>query len=153
MIEYEVNICIFGIANKKRKVMNLKVILLLAMLVGFSACNTQKQTLVDPRENLISAINDAINLLENKDYKPFFEKYILPETLEMILSMKTIDEVVESFSEKKATRLLEALKLAKQNTPNYDESGNQATFSKEDIEGMSKSLVFKKVEKYWYIAN
>ncbi|RLD81345.1 MAG: hypothetical protein DRJ07_09370 [Bacteroidetes bacterium] len=133
--------------------MNLKVILLIMVLVGFSACKTQKQTIVDPRENLKSAVTDAISLLEKEEYKPFFEKYILPKNLEMVLTMKTMDEIIESFSKKKATRLLDALKLAKEATPKYDESGNQATFAKEDIEGLSKTIIFEKVDKYWYIAN
>ena len=133
--------------------MKFKIMVLLSLFVSFSACKTQKQTIVDPRENLVSAITDAIYLLENKEYQSFIEKYALPEDLEKILTKKPISELVEDFSGEKAEKVLEALKLASELEPKFDESGTKATFSKNDVGGMSKDIVFKKVDKYWYIAN
>ncbi len=133
--------------------MKFKIIVLFSLFVSFSACKTQKQTIVNPRENLVSAISDAIQLLENKNYQSFIEKYAMPEDLEKILKRESMDELVESFSDGKAEKVLKALKLASELEPKYDESGNKATFSKNDVGGMSKDMVFKKVEKFWYIAN
>ena len=133
--------------------MNLKIIILLALLLSFSACKTKKQTIVNPRENVISAITDAIFLLENKEYQAFIEKYAAPEDLEKILNKKSIDELVKDFAEGKAEKVLNVLKLASKLEPKYDKSGNKATFSKNEVGGMSKDMVFKKVEKFWYIAN
>ena len=133
--------------------MILKVGLLLVVLVGFSACKTKKLTIVDPRENLTSAINDAIHLLENKEYQSFIEKYAMPEDLEKILNKESMDDLVKGFADGKAEKVLNALKLARELNPEYDESGNKATFLKDDVGGMSKDMVFKKVDKFWCIAN
>ena len=133
--------------------MNLKVILLLVVLVVFSACKTKKLTIVDSRENLSSAINDAIHLLENKEYQAFIEKYAMPEDLEKILKRESMGDLVENFSDGKAEKVLNALKFARELEPKYDDSGNKATFLKGEVGGMSKNMVFKKVDKYWYIAN
>ena len=133
--------------------MKFKIIVLFSLFVSFSACKTQKQTIVAPRENLVSAISDAIQLLENKNYQSFIEKYAMPEDLEKILKRESMDELVESFSDGKAEKVLNALKLASELEPKYDESANKATFSKNDVGGMSKDMVFRKVDKYWYIAN
>ncbi|RLD80914.1 MAG: hypothetical protein DRJ10_06820 [Bacteroidetes bacterium] len=133
--------------------MKFKIIVLFSLFVSFSACKTQKQTIVNPRENLVSAISDAIQLLENKNYQSFIEKYAMPEDLEKILKRESMDELVESFSDGKAEKVLNALKLASELEPKYDESGNKAIFSKGDVGGMSKDMVFRKVDKYWYIAN
>ena len=132
--------------------MNTRVIAIFLLFVSLSACKTTKAP-TNPRENIATAIPDAIKMLTNEDYKTFFETYVMPETLEMILSSKSMDEMVESFSKKKAQQLLDALNLAKNATPKYDGSGKKVTFSKDDIKGMSKSLVFEKLGKYWYIAN
>jgi len=77
----------------------------------------------------------------------------MPEDLEKILKRESMDELVESFSDGKAEKVLNALKLASELEPKYDESGNKAIFSKGDVGGMSKDMVFRKVDKYWYIAN
>ena len=133
--------------------MKFKILILLSLFVSFSACKTKKLTIVDPRENLTSAINDAVHLLKNRAYQSFIEKYVLPDDLEKILTKKTISELVEDFSGEKAEKVLGALKLANELEPKFDESGNKAVFSKNDVGGMSKDMVFKKVGKYWYIAN
>ncbi len=133
--------------------MKFKIIVLFSLFVSISACKTQKQTIVDPRENLVSAINDAIHLLENKEYQSFIEKYALPEDLEKILKKESMDELVEGFSKGKAEKVLEALKFASELDPKYDETKTKATFSKAEVGGLSKDIVFKKVDKYWYIAN
>jgi len=133
--------------------MNFKIIVLFTLFLSFSACKTKKQTIVDPRENLISAITDAIFLLENKKYQSFIEKYALPEDLEKILKKESMDELVENFSKGKAQKVLNALKLAKELTPKFEENGSKAIFLKNDVGGMSKDMVFKKVDKLWYIAN
>ncbi len=132
--------------------MNFKTTFLLMILLVFSACNIQKKSKVNPRENLNTAIVYAIQLFKNKDYKSFLENYVLPEDLEVILQKMTMEDFVKKFAEKKAEKVLNALKSAKEISPEYDESGTIAIFSKDKV-GMHKDMVFKKVEKYWYLAN
>ncbi len=133
--------------------MKLNIIVILSLIIGFSACKTKKMTIVDPREDLISAITDAIHLLENKETQTFIEKYALPEDLEKILKKKSMSELVEDFSKGKGEKVLIALRLAKKLKPMYSESGNKASFLKSEVGGLSKDLVFTKFDNLWYLAN
>jgi len=108
---------------------------------------------LDPRENLETAIPVAIKLLEKKDCKLFLEQFVPPKLLENILKKVTIDEFAKKFSEEKSERLIAVLKEVEAAKPKLEQDGKLATFQLEKELAGKKSISFKKINKYWYIAN
>lgn len=107
----------------------------------------------DPRENLDTAIPEAIRLLEKKDYEGLLKGFVPPEVLEKITADKPLPDFAKSFGEKKAGKLLKVLSAVKGTMPTLSEDKALATFElKEPVEGKS-DIKFQKIDKYWYIKN
>lgn len=124
----------------------------LTALLFFASCKTQKQTIVDPREDINTAIIDCINLLEQKDYESLLSKYVHPDDLKRILEKQSISELSENFSKKKAGRLLNALKIAQGKDIEYIEDGTKGLIKLGESDGPDK-IVFRKKDKFWYISD
>lgn len=105
-----------------------------------------------PREKLDTAIAEGIRLLEAKEYASFLKSFVPPDVLKQ-LDGGSIDEFAKKFSEKKAGQLLAALKSVKNEKPKMDDDGKTATFEIKLEDAPRKTVVFKKIEKYWYISN
>lgn len=107
----------------------------------------------DPRENLDTAIPEAIRLLEKKDYEGLLKAFVAPLELERITAKKPLPEFVKQFGEEKADNLLTVLNAVKGTTPTLSEDKATATFEfKERIMGKG-DIKFQKIDKYWYIKN
>jgi hypothetical protein len=107
----------------------------------------------DPRGALETAIPEGIRLLEAKEYKPFIEKFALPEHLAKMKERGDFDEVVERFGKQDAPDLLGALKSIKDAKPTLDKEGNEATYELKRPVRDKKVIKFKKVDKLWYLNN
>jgi hypothetical protein len=125
-------------------------ILLLILIIGCKAQNTKVK---DPQSTIETSIDDCISLLEKKEYKTIFEKYIYPEDLKKILQDMTIDKLTLSFAEKKADRMLKGLKIARNKKIEYKENGSVGIIDLGEVESGPKDFVFRKVKDLWYISN
>lgn len=67
---------------KTRIVATWLVVTLIAGIV-----QAQDDTKADPREQLKTAVPEAIRLLEKKDYQTLLKQFILPQDLEKILKV------------------------------------------------------------------
>lgn len=106
----------------------------------------------DPRENLDTAIADAIRLLEKKEYKEMLKRYVDPKDLEKVTANTPLDEFAEQFGSRKAEQLLLVLKSIQGTKPMLDKDGTEATFQPK-MEVSKRSIKFGKVDKLWYIRN
>jgi hypothetical protein len=107
----------------------------------------------DPRENLNTAIPEAIRLLEAKEYKVFLKSFVIPEDFKRITATKSLEEFAKVFGERNGLKLLKVCKVIKDVKPTLDDTGTKATFAiNQEIAG-KKSITFVKVEKHWYIRN
>lgn len=104
------------------------------------------------REKLDTAIVEGIRLLEAKEYATFLRHFVPPDMLKQLGDDK-FDEFAKKFSEKKAGQLLAALKSVKNEKPKLDDDGTTATFDVKIEDAPRKTVVFKKIDKYWYISN
>src|SRR5690606_27356115 len=107
----------------------------------------------DPREKLETAIPEAIRLLEAKEYETMLKQFVRPDDLELILQTTTLEKLAEGFAGEKSEKLLQALKQIEDTKPMLDESGKIATYTLKEKVGGKMTLVFEKVDKFWYIAN
>ena len=107
----------------------------------------------DPRENLDTAIPEAIRLWEQKDYEGLLKTFVAPVDFERITAKKPLPEFAKQFGEEKADNLLTVLNSIKGTMPKLSEDKAMATFEfKERIMGKS-DIQFQKIDKYWYIKN
>lgn len=121
----------------------------------------------DPRENLETAVPEAIRLLEAKEYEVFLESFTPPVVLKKIKAGEdprmppqittitdiTFEEFARRFGERKAPTLLKVLKEIKNAKPTLDDTGTKATFALNEEINERKSLTFVKIKKHWYIQN
>ena len=106
----------------------------------------------DPRERLETAIEEAIRLLDKKDYTTFLSMFVPPEALAR--RRDTLEEFAAAFAGEKADRLLAALKQIRTATPAMSPEGTQATYQiSPRPERGPDSLRWNKIGKFWYIAN
>ncbi|OHB74747.1 MAG: hypothetical protein A2Z34_06395 [Planctomycetes bacterium RBG_16_59_8] len=107
----------------------------------------------DPRENLETAIPEAIRLLEAKEYVTFLTNFVNPDDFKRFTEGTTVDAFAKHFAGGNAEFLLKALQSIKEAKPTMENDGKRAVYEiKEKINGRDK-LVFVKVEKFWYIEN
>jgi hypothetical protein len=129
---------------------------LLFSILGFifiMNCKAQITTVKDPQTSIETSIEACISLLENKEYKTMLEKYVSLDDMEKILKEHTIDEFVLSFAEKKADRMLNALKLAKGKKIEYEENGTVGIIKFEKVESGPNEFIFIKIGELWYITD
>jgi hypothetical protein len=112
----------------------------------------------NPMENLDTVIPHGIRLLEAGKYKEFIEAFMPPESQKKKAQRKSMEEIAKEFGEKKAPRMLTALKAIKGTKPTLEDDGKNKTarfaFPEGAIEGQGpKSIVFVLIEKSWYIGN
>jgi hypothetical protein len=106
----------------------------------------------DPRENLETAIPEAIRLLEAKDYLALIKHFVHPDDLKKLEEQgKSPEKLAEQFGEKKAERLHAVLKEIKDKKPELNDDGSQAVFKVDDKPG--GVIRFHKSGKLWCIRN
>ncbi|MCG3179494.1 MAG: hypothetical protein BIFFINMI_01829 [Phycisphaerae bacterium] len=94
--------------------------------------------------DLAARIDEAVRLLEAKDYTALVNGFTLPETLKALKSQKTDTDLAKDM-EAKADQLLPKLKEAKTLRPTIAPDGNSAKFPND--------VAFQKVDAQWYLAD
>jgi hypothetical protein len=113
-----------------------------------------EQAQVKLREELPTAIGEAIRLLEAKEYENFLTSYFSPDVREQLAALKMdMAAAVNDIKGAHADAMLRALKSLKHRTPKYEKYGTVAVFPVEAPWGSTTLLTFVKVGKYWYIKN
>lgn len=108
----------------------------------------------DPRENLETALPEAIRRLEAKEYTSFLRDFVSPDDLKGITEQGPLDEFAKAFGEGKAAQLLQVLKSIVDAKPTLNESGNEATYELKDAPSDSKkTITWMKIGEFWYIQN
>ncbi|MEW5983254.1 MAG: hypothetical protein AB1806_12915 [Acidobacteriota bacterium] len=106
----------------------------------------------DPREQVETAIGEAVRLLESKDYRAFLLQFAPPDQVKARGGAQAALEAwVELFSAQ-ADHVLAAFTHARTRTPTYDAAGTTATFLLKGEIG-PPSLRMVKIGKYWYLGN
>jgi len=126
------------------------------VLLSLTSASLAEDAKPDPREELATAIPEAIRLLEAKKHSEFLENFVNPEDFKRITSKVPLADFAKKFAESdKSARLVKVLKLIKTSKPEYNDAKTTATYKfDEAVEGTSKKQInFVKVEKYWYISN
>ena len=129
--------------------------LIIGVTLALTLAMSQPQTpasQTDPRENLDTAIAEAVRLLEAKDHAAFLKSFIEPS---MLASRRdTFEEFSASFAGERADRLLAMLKHTRTLKPTMNAEGTIATYQPDPNAGVgTRSLRWQKTGRYWYIAN
>ena len=133
----------------------MRVLCMLVVLCASAALSVAiaEEGKAEPRENLETAIPEAIRLLEAKEYVTFLTNFVNPDDFKRFTEGTTVEAFAKHFAEGNADVLLKALQSIKEAKPTMENDGKRAVYDlKEKINGRDK-LAFVKVEKYWYIEN
>ncbi|MDB5387040.1 MAG: hypothetical protein JWM11_2686 [Planctomycetaceae bacterium] len=132
-----------------------KLVITASLLLMAAASMATADPKPDPREELKTAIPEAIRLLEDKAYVDLLKKFVAPDDLKMLTKKQPIEEFAKEFGESKAKALLKALKSTKDVEPTLSDDKKKAVFKlkEEIVDGGGKTISFAKVDKYWYIEN
>lgn len=123
----------------------------LASFISLSVISQEAKPV--PRENVDTAVKEAIRLVEAKEIATFIMQFAHPDDLKKILKGKTIEELAEQFSAQKSANLLLALKDIDGKKPELSEDGTQAMFKVDLKTAPGGRIVFQKSGKLWYIRN
>ena len=97
----------------------------------------------DPREQLPTAVAEAIRLLEAKQYLPFLEAFVKPDELNARVSGGDRAAFAQKFGESpRVALLLAALKEAQQVKPVMDKGDAVATFPVSSRDGGPTTIRF-----------
>ena len=100
-------------------------------------------------DSLASTIDDMIDLLEDEQYRALLERHAEPMQIHAFKTKGTFDRVVQQFEER-GDALLDALHLARNETPAIDAESNRAVFS---LPEARPDLVFIHFGEGWYLLN
>ncbi|HEX8844449.1 MAG TPA: hypothetical protein VF791_07385 [Pyrinomonadaceae bacterium] len=138
----------------------LSWLLIISALVGLLSLASCKKT---NRGDLNSSIEQAISMLEAKQYKEFLQEFFNPEEMANALKRQSLDNLAGEFSKSKAGLLLGVLKRIKGRQPQYSSDQTEARFSLAsdtdlpvDPDPTARDInyiAFKKVNGVWYIKN
>ncbi|MCR9115567.1 MAG: hypothetical protein NXI22_01295, partial [bacterium] len=110
----------------------------------------------NPQENVTTAVDEGIRLLEKTEYVTFVKNFAHPDDLKKILNDEsiTIEALAEKFANKNAKSLLTALKNVKTlGEPMYNEDKTKATWKLTVDDFPQETLVFEKQNGLWYLRN
>lgn len=128
----------------------LRFVAILIASVGLS----RGEIPVETRQDLGKLVPEVIRLLEAKEYVPVLKAVVPPETLKKLTEKQSLEKFAEEFGKDKAATLLAALKAVKDVKPKMSEDGSKAEFGVPDGAGEEKrGVIFKRVDKNWYIQN
>ena len=100
-------------------------------------------------DTLAETIDDMIDLLEDGQYRALLEQHAEPMQIHTFKTKGTFDRVVQQFEER-GDALLDALQLARTETPAIDAESNRAVFTLPDAQ---PDLVFVHFGEDWYLLN
>ena len=124
-------------------------------VVSASALNASPRG-ANPREQLHTAIPQAIRLLEDRDYERLVDLFVHPDDSDRITTRRDLNRAMRHLGPgNKADRMLTVLNSIKNNHPSYSGDGTIATY---DIpwHGLARGstirqIHFRKAGKFWYL--
>jgi hypothetical protein len=105
----------------------------------------------DPRRDPATAVQEAIRLIETKNYVALLKTFAMPEELERLTRTTTLEAAAADFGRDRASRILEALKAAAKLKPTLNEDGTRADFLFETPVGGERRIRLQKVGEFWYL--
>ncbi|HMP02115.1 MAG TPA: hypothetical protein PKD86_04820 [Gemmatales bacterium] len=108
------------------------------------------------RENIDTAIEEGIRLLEAKEYVTFVKSFISPKELEQVKQEMSWEELASRFErDGNAATLLKVFKAIKGQKPEQTEDdGRKMRFAvPKELKAPRSDIVFVKIGKYWYLSN
>ena len=126
--------------------------LVLATLLSVLTTNPDNEG-PDPRAELKTAVPYAIELLKNKDYQQFIEKFAHPDQLKRVLDQREMKRIVGDFSKEKSKTTLAAFMKIKDATPTMRDEGNEAVFLVDLPDSPIKEIVFVRTDGTWFLRN
>lgn len=127
--------------------------LTIALLILTSVHVVAAEPAADPRENLATAIPEAIRLLEQKEYATLFKSFVRPDELEAVTKKTPLKDILSIFAERKGPQLLAMLQEIKDKQPTMNEAKTTASYNFKEPIGGKQTIEFIKVDKYWYLKN
>ena len=104
----------------------------------------------DPREELNTALAEAIRQLESKEYEKFVADFISPADKSQMVGKK-IEDIAKQL-EKNSADMLAQMKAAQKVTPAMEDGGEKAIYKDLAVGGGEATFVMVKSGKYWYIS-
>ncbi len=100
-------------------------------------------------DTLADTIDRMIDLLEKGQHRALLERHAEPMQIHAFKTKGTFDRVVQQFEER-GDALLDALQVARTETPAIEAESNRAVFS---LPGGQPDLVFIRFGEGWYLLN
>jgi hypothetical protein len=127
----------------------------LALSLTIFAVPQQVTSTPSPRENVETTVEEAIRLLESKDYRTFLVEFFPPEWVKAKTGEPGgLNAWVDVFLAHSVGFLLPMLKGATTVAPAYDEAKTTAIFHlkmQEGTESFTRAFKMVKIGRYWYI--
>jgi len=124
---------------------------ILSSLVLIAVCNQPVQDLDSPRREPATAVTNALQLLEKKDYVGFLKTYMRPNDLKQMTASRSIETFAAEFGERRAAKLVTILREASTLQPLVDAGRTRADYNfAKPVEGEA-TLSLRKIDGYWYI--
>ncbi|NIP87407.1 MAG: hypothetical protein GTO03_18385 [Planctomycetales bacterium] len=131
--------------------MNLLVVISLLAFAGEQAGDASPAA--DPREELPSAIEHALQLLQDEQHELFLQRFAVPADLKRVLDNRDLEDLVTAFAKEKAQPLQGALRQIQGKAPRLSEEGTRATFTVPQKNFPPAAIVFQKIDGLWYLRN
>lgn len=100
-------------------------------------------------DSLSKTIDSMIDLLEDGEHRALLERHAEPMQIHAFKTKGTFSHVVQQFEER-GDMLLDALQIARTETPAIEAESNRAVFSLADGQ---PDLVFIRFGEGWYLLN
>jgi hypothetical protein len=104
----------------------------------------------DPREELPTAIAEAIRQLENKEYEKFVADFMSPEDKLQMVGKKIED--IAKLVEKNSADMMAQMQAAQKATPTLEDEGEKAVYKNLKVGERNTKFTMVKSGKYWYIS-
>jgi hypothetical protein len=125
----------------------------LALAGRASLCLAEEDANAKVREQLPTAIGEAIRLLEAKDYEGFLKEFMRPDDLKKMTERVGLAKFATQIKGEKADILLRVFKSIKDLQPTFESDGKVASFPV-TVAGAPRNVIkFTKIGKYWYLEN
>lgn len=124
----------------------------IVLFIGCSGAKKEKPVVQTPEQQLVTAMNDVVDLVERGEYKAMFEKYTPPPDLERLKTNKSLDSAIEQFKIFRKD-FVRAMKEAQAIQPTFNEDTTRAVYELTEVEVPGHKVVFAKIGDNWYFSD
>ena len=134
--------------------MNILTFVLMTLVCVTSQQEPASPKQVDPRTELATTIQYALDLLEEEKHEEYIQRLAFPPDLKKALKTREIDDLVASFVKDKAKVTRAVLEKIKNQQPKMNEDGTVAEFPVDEKYFFARDkIVFEKSGEFWFIRN